>query len=522
MAAADPRGDAASGAHRAARSPTCCSTTGSRWGGCALRRGVPAASSSATSRGRTSTSPGRRSTRAAPWGHVTVGRHRVRHRHPGGVRRPRSSSPTAGPPASASVASSRPYDGAASGPAVVVPHPRRDRRPPRRRTTARRGGSRSRCAHSHGRDPAPGPLAVVGDQQQRHVADRGARLDEALDPAAASGRTPCRCCCVGAVGGAHPGRPGARDVAGRRPACRVPRRKRSSKPMPPSVPRCYRASVARGPVWTAAVGGSAQDAAGHPAREHVGRGRTRRGRRPDEFDVVILGAGSGGYACALRAAQLGLTVALVEKGKLGGTCLHVGCIPTKALLHAAEVADSARESEQFGVRRRLDGIDMDGRQLLQGRRRRPALQGPHRADQGPRHHRGRGQRPADRPDAGRGRRRRAYTGRNVVLASGSYSRTLPGLEIDGERVLTSEHALRPRPRARRRSIVLGGGVIGCEFASVWKSFGADVTIVEALPRLVAAEDEDVVQGPRARLPQAQDRLPHRHAVRVASSTPTPG
>ena len=79
-----------------------------------------------------------------------------------------------------------------------------------------------------------------------------------------------------------------------------------------------------------------------------------------EFDVLILGAGSGGYACALRAAQLGLSVGLVEKGNLGGTCLHVGCIPTKALLHAAEIADAARDSEQFGVLATLDGIDMPG------------------------------------------------------------------------------------------------------------------------------------------------------------------
>ena len=79
-----------------------------------------------------------------------------------------------------------------------------------------------------------------------------------------------------------------------------------------------------------------------------------------EFDVLILGAGSGGYACALRAAQLGLSVGLVEKGNLGGTCLHVGCIPTKALLHAAEVADAARDSEEFGVRATFDGIDMAG------------------------------------------------------------------------------------------------------------------------------------------------------------------
>ena len=79
-----------------------------------------------------------------------------------------------------------------------------------------------------------------------------------------------------------------------------------------------------------------------------------------DFDVLILGAGSGGYSCALRAAQLGLRVGLVEKGNLGGTCLHVGCIPTKALLHAAEVADNTRESEQFGVKASLDGIDMAG------------------------------------------------------------------------------------------------------------------------------------------------------------------
>jgi dihydrolipoyl dehydrogenase len=206
-----------------------------------------------------------------------------------------------------------------------------------------------------------------------------------------------------------------------------------------------------------------------------------------DYDVLILGAGSGGYACALRAAQLGLTVGLVEKGNLGGTCLHVGCIPTKALLHAAEVADMARESEQFGVRASLDGIDMAGVNsykdgvvsrlfkgltgliksrgitVIEGEGR---LTGPKQVTVGD----------------------RTYTGTHVVLASGSYSRTLPGLDIDGERVLTSEQALR-LDRVPSSVIVLGGGVIGCEFASVWKSFGADVTIIEALPRLVAAEDE---------------------------------
>ncbi|MGZ4466731.1 MAG: dihydrolipoyl dehydrogenase [Nocardioides sp.] len=206
------------------------------------------------------------------------------------------------------------------------------------------------------------------------------------------------------------------------------------------------------------------------------------------FDVVILGAGSGGYACALRAAQLGLSVALVEKGNLGGTCLHVGCIPTKALLHAAEVADSARESEQFGVNATLDGIDMGGvnkykdgvvsrlfkglTSLIKGRGI-TVVEGEGRLV-GPREVEVNGAR---------------YTGRNVVLASGSYSRTLPGIEVDGRRVLTSDHAL-TLDHVPASAIVLGGGVIGCEFASVWKSFGAEVTVVEALPRLVAAEDED--------------------------------
>jgi dihydrolipoamide dehydrogenase len=207
----------------------------------------------------------------------------------------------------------------------------------------------------------------------------------------------------------------------------------------------------------------------------------------DNFDVLILGGGSGGYACALRASQLGLSVGMVEKSKVGGTCLHVGCIPTKALLHAAEVADSARESEQVGVQATFEGIDMGGvnkykdgviARLYKGlgglikSRGITVIEGEGRLVG---------------PDAIEVNGQR-YTGRKIVLASGSYSKSLPGLEVDGRRVLTSEHALL-LDRVPQSVIVLGGGVIGCEFASVWKSFGADVTIVEALPRLVAAEDE---------------------------------
>jgi dihydrolipoamide dehydrogenase len=207
----------------------------------------------------------------------------------------------------------------------------------------------------------------------------------------------------------------------------------------------------------------------------------------DSFDVLVLGAGSGGYACALRAAQLGLSVALVEKDKLGGTCLHVGCIPTKALLHAAEIADGAREAARFGVLAKLDGIDMPGVIAYQDsvvQRLFKGLSGLIKG-RGITVVEGTGRLVGPRTVEVDGS---TYTGRNLVVATGSYPKTLPGLEVDGERVLTSEHALR-LDRVPASAIVLGGGVIGCEFASVWRSFGAEVTIVEALPRLLPPEDE---------------------------------
>jgi dihydrolipoamide dehydrogenase len=207
------------------------------------------------------------------------------------------------------------------------------------------------------------------------------------------------------------------------------------------------------------------------------------------FDIVILGAGSGGYAAALRAAELGLSVALIDKAELGGTCLHRGCIPTKALLHAAEIADQTRESEQFGVKADLVGIDMTGvnayKDGVVGRLYK-GLQGLLKQDKIT-IVAGAGKLVARDAVEVDGRR---YVGRNIILASGSYSRSLPGLEVDGRRVITSEHAL-VLDHVPSSAIVLGGGVIGVEFASVWKSFGADVTILEALPRLVAAEDEEI-------------------------------
>jgi dihydrolipoamide dehydrogenase len=204
-------------------------------------------------------------------------------------------------------------------------------------------------------------------------------------------------------------------------------------------------------------------------------------------DLVILGGGSGGYACALRAAELDMSVALIERDKVGGTCLHRGCIPTKALLHAAEVADAARESDQFGVLATLDGIDM----AKVSRYKDGVVNKMHRGLTGLVKGRGiqivEGDGQLVSPTSVRVGED-TWTGRHVVLATGSYARSLPGLEIDGERVITSDHALL-LDRVPASVVVLGGGVIGVEFASVWKSFGAEVTIVEALPHLVPLEDE---------------------------------
>lgn len=204
------------------------------------------------------------------------------------------------------------------------------------------------------------------------------------------------------------------------------------------------------------------------------------------FDIVVLGGGSGGYAAALRGAQLGLSVALIEADKVGGTCLHKGCIPTKALLHAAELADNAREGAHFGVHTELTGIDMNGvneyKDSVIGRLYK-GLQGLIKSRKitviegygklvGP-----------DTVEVNGER----VTGKHIVLGTGSYARTLPGLEIGG-RVITSDQALK-LDWVPKSAIILGGGVIGSEFASVWKSFGADVTIIEALPHLVPNEDE---------------------------------
>ncbi len=206
------------------------------------------------------------------------------------------------------------------------------------------------------------------------------------------------------------------------------------------------------------------------------------------FDLVVLGAGSGGYAAALRASQLGMSVGLIEKDKVGGTCLHVGCIPTKALLHAAEVADHARHSATFGVKATLEGIDVPAVNAY----RDAIVTSKHKGLQGLIKARG------ITTIEGTGKLVSpttvqvgddTVTGKHVVLATGSYPRTLPGLEIGG-RIITSEQALQ-LDYVPKSVIVLGGGVIGVEFSSVWNSFGSEVTIIEGLPHLVPAEDESI-------------------------------
>ena len=184
----------------------------------------------------------------------------------------------------------------------------------------------------------------------------------------------------------------------------------------------------------------------------------------DRYDIVILGGGSGGYACALRAAELGKRVALIEKDKVGGTCLHRGCIPTKALLHAAEIADQANEAETFGVRARFDGIDMAGVHTYKNKvvdrlwkglqstiasRNVDVVYGDGRLVS---------------PTAVRVGDT-VYEGSHVVLATGSEAKSLPGLAIDGQRIITSDQAL-TLDRVPGSVVILGGGVIGVEFASI--------------------------------------------------------
>lgn len=206
----------------------------------------------------------------------------------------------------------------------------------------------------------------------------------------------------------------------------------------------------------------------------------------DVFDLVILGGGSAGYATALRSAQLGQRVALVEADKLGGTCLHRGCIPTKALLQAAATADTVRSAAGFGIGAELTGIDAasilsysDAVVERQFRGLSGLVKGA-----GITQITGWGRLSLD--PLGVEVDGSIVAGRRVVLATGAAPITLD-LPVDGQRVVTSEHALR-LAELPTQAVVLGGGVIGLEFASAWASLGVEVTIVEAADRLLASEE----------------------------------
>ncbi|HHY73108.1 MAG TPA: dihydrolipoyl dehydrogenase [Bacillus bacterium] len=221
-----------------------------------------------------------------------------------------------------------------------------------------------------------------------------------------------------------------------------------------------------------------------------------------EYDLVILGGGTGGYVAAIRAAQLGLKTAIVEKGKLGGTCLHKGCIPSKALLRSAEVYATAKRSEEFGVfasdvkldfskvqERKQKIIDqlLRGIEFLMKKGKIDVYAGIGRI-LGP---------SIFSPTAGtvsvemnNGAENEMLIPKNVIIATGSRPRTLPGLDVDGNYVMTSDEAL-AMEKLPNSIIIVGGGVIGVEWASMLSDFGVDVTILEYADRILPTEDQEI-------------------------------
>ncbi|MCY7911555.1 dihydrolipoyl dehydrogenase [Bacillus inaquosorum] len=221
-----------------------------------------------------------------------------------------------------------------------------------------------------------------------------------------------------------------------------------------------------------------------------------------EYDVVILGGGTGGYVAAIRAAQLGLKTAVVEKEKLGGTCLHKGCIPSKALLRSAEVYRTAREADQFGVE--TEGVSLNFEKVQQrkqavvdklaagvnhlmkkgkidvyngyGRILGPSIFSPMPG--------------TISVERGNGEENDMLIPKQVIIATGSRPRMLPGLEADGKHVLTSDEALQME-ELPKSIIIVGGGVIGIEWASMLHDFGVKVTVIEYADRILPTEDQDI-------------------------------
>ena len=213
-----------------------------------------------------------------------------------------------------------------------------------------------------------------------------------------------------------------------------------------------------------------------------------------EFDVLILGAGSGGYACALRAAQLGLSVGLVEKGNLGGTCLHVGCIPTKALLHAADIYEEVKHGKEYGIladNLRLDFAQVQGRKNRIVTRLSKGIEGYLFKKNKITLFKGQGRLEGPRTVVvkGEGGEQKVKT-KNVILATGSKPRSIPGLTPDGTSIITSDEMLQI-DRVPKSLVVIGAGAVGIEFASMFARFGSTVTVIEMLPRVLPLEDEEI-------------------------------
>lgn len=216
-------------------------------------------------------------------------------------------------------------------------------------------------------------------------------------------------------------------------------------------------------------------------------------KEEDRFDVVVVGGGTGGYVTAIRAAQRGLKVALIEQEKVGGTCLHRGCIPTKALLQSAEVYSLLRQAQDFGVG--AENLRLDYPQVL--RRKERIVSQLHKGVEyllkknGVTVVRGKGKLlSSNNVVVHNGEGERELQAANVILATGSRAKSLPGLVIDGDRVITSDHAVE-MDTLPRSIVIVGAGAVGMEFASLYNALGVEVALVEWLPAVLPLEDGEV-------------------------------
>ena len=214
----------------------------------------------------------------------------------------------------------------------------------------------------------------------------------------------------------------------------------------------------------------------------------------DQYDLVVIGSGPGGYVAAIRAAQLGLKTAIVERDALGGICLNWGCIPTKALLQSAEIYETLHRLDEFGLK--ADNIGFDAGAVVARSRKVAAqlsngvkfLMKKNKIDviEGSGMLAGTGKVAIETKDG----KKSELAAKNIILATGARARTVPGLEPDGERIWTYREAMVPKS-IPKSLIVVGSGAIGIEFASFYRAFGAEVTVIEMLDRILPVEDEEI-------------------------------